>query len=412
MDKFKSIFGYYPKVVGCWFIDSHSLGYMYKKYGIEGSCNMKDQIGTDGYSLWGGYWNNAFYPSKINAYMPAQSAENQIPVPIFRMLGSDPIYQYDNGLGETCQSVESLETVFKDSGANPAWVDYFFQSAFNAPCLNFSYVQAGQENSFTWALIKDGLTMQVQKLDSLRAIDVIRIETLLETSRWFKAKYPTPPPITISALNDYKRENNKTVWYNSRFYRANLLWGNDSFRFRDIHFFDENIKSEYFQNNVTTTTSVYQTLPVVDGFQWSNKTNIAGLRLVKLNPKEQSSEIILEDPIVNQIDDTSVQIRCKARGLQCFFLIRLSENCIGISCDKKDILWALELNCVANNIKMPFKNVGKNIIEAEFRDNQYRIECKESYFKRPNDSENFVFRILPELDSIVIINPLYRIFSK
>lgn len=27
--------------------------------------------------------------------MPAQTAVNQIPVPIFRMLGSDPMYQYD-----------------------------------------------------------------------------------------------------------------------------------------------------------------------------------------------------------------------------------------------------------------------------------------------------------------------------
>lgn len=26
--------------------------------------------------------------------MPAQTREGQIPVPVFRMLGSDPIYQY------------------------------------------------------------------------------------------------------------------------------------------------------------------------------------------------------------------------------------------------------------------------------------------------------------------------------
>ena len=31
-------------------------------------------------------------------FCPAQTAENQIPVPVFRMLGSDPIYQYDFGL--------------------------------------------------------------------------------------------------------------------------------------------------------------------------------------------------------------------------------------------------------------------------------------------------------------------------
>ena len=28
--------------------------------------------GTDGYTLWGGYWNQAYYPSRLNSYMPAQ----------------------------------------------------------------------------------------------------------------------------------------------------------------------------------------------------------------------------------------------------------------------------------------------------------------------------------------------------
>ncbi|PGH39650.1 MAG: hypothetical protein CRN43_07795, partial [Candidatus Nephrothrix sp. EaCA] len=95
MADFKEIFGYYPKSVGSWFIDAHSLLYMYEKYRIIASSNCKDQYGTDGYTLWGGYWNQAYYPSKINSYMPAQHEENQIPVPVFRMLGSDPIRQYD-----------------------------------------------------------------------------------------------------------------------------------------------------------------------------------------------------------------------------------------------------------------------------------------------------------------------------
>ncbi|KAA6312374.1 hypothetical protein EZS27_036684 [termite gut metagenome] len=52
MEKFKSIFGKYPASVGSWFIDAHSLAYMYDKYHITAFCNCKDQIGTDGYTLW------------------------------------------------------------------------------------------------------------------------------------------------------------------------------------------------------------------------------------------------------------------------------------------------------------------------------------------------------------------------
>ena len=82
MHDFKKIFGYYPKSVASWFIDAHTLNYLYQKYKIVASANCKDQYGTDGYTLWGGYWNQAYYPSKINSYMPAQHAINQIPVPI------------------------------------------------------------------------------------------------------------------------------------------------------------------------------------------------------------------------------------------------------------------------------------------------------------------------------------------
>lgn len=150
MADFKNIFGYYPKSVASWFIDSYSLYYMYQKYHIVASANCKDQYGTDGYTLWGGYWNQAYYPSKINSYMPAQNEKNQIPVPIFRMLGSDPVRQYDNGLGTTRQGVVTLEPVYKFGGGDSTWVTWFFKTFTQSSALGFNYTQAGQENSFTW----------------------------------------------------------------------------------------------------------------------------------------------------------------------------------------------------------------------------------------------------------------------
>jgi hypothetical protein len=127
MKDFKEVFGYYPKSVASWFIDAHTLNYMYEKYGIVASANCKDQLGTDGYTLWGGYYNQAYYPSKINAYMPAQNAVNQIPVPIFRMLGTDPIRQYDNGLGNKRQGVVTLEPVYPEAGGNETWINWYFK---------------------------------------------------------------------------------------------------------------------------------------------------------------------------------------------------------------------------------------------------------------------------------------------
>jgi hypothetical protein len=45
--------------------------------------------------------------------MPAQTAANQIPVPVFRMLRSDPIYQYDAANPGEGQIVVTLEPVYK-----------------------------------------------------------------------------------------------------------------------------------------------------------------------------------------------------------------------------------------------------------------------------------------------------------
>ena len=144
MADFKAIFGRYPRTVGSWYIDEVTLAYMAKQYGIIASCNCKDQIGTDFYTLWGGYWNQAYYPSRLNAYMPAQTRAGQIDVPIFRMLGSDPIYQHG-----TTPGLISLEPVYHDGGGGSAdWVNWFMHNLIEQPALAFAFTQAGQENSF------------------------------------------------------------------------------------------------------------------------------------------------------------------------------------------------------------------------------------------------------------------------
>ncbi len=46
-------------------------------------------------------------------------------------------------------------------------------------------------------------------------------------------------------------KDQKTVWFNSRFYRANLLWDKGTMRFRDIHLFDESVASDYLTKKGT-----------------------------------------------------------------------------------------------------------------------------------------------------------------
>ncbi len=188
------------------------------------SCNCKDQVGTDGYTLWGGYWNQAYYPSRLNAYMPAQTKGGQIDVPIFRMLGSDPIYQHG-----TTPGMFTLEPVYPAAGGSADWVAWFMNNLIHQPALAFGYTQAGQENSFGWEAMKTGLTQQVALLAEEAKAGEIQVETLAQAGQWFRDHYSLTPPTAVVALDDWKHQNRKTVWYDSRFYRLNILWQNGAF---------------------------------------------------------------------------------------------------------------------------------------------------------------------------------------
>lgn len=402
MAKFKEIYGSYPKSVGSWFIDAYTLQYMHDEYGIVASTNCKDQVGTDGYTLWGGYWNQGYYPSKENAYMPAQTEGNQIPVPIFRMLGSDPMYQYDTGIGTQYQSVISLEPVYPESGKNRNWVEYFLETIVKRPSLAFNYAQAGQENSFTWSEMSEGLEMQFPLFDSLRAAGEIRVETLEETGSWFKDQFPLTPATAITTLRDVREEGNKSVWYNSRFYRSNLFWEENSFCFRDIHLFDENLQSQYLETPGTGNQFFYYTLPFIDRFHWSTEEESVGLRLIALDSEGKSKEIVLKDPKVTEPTPTTLRVVSTSQG-DGDFIIEFHEDHIAVTGGEPDTKWALELKVPEDRIdRLPFQNFTPSTVQARFADHNYEITCSEGNVVQ-DDLDNYVFRLAPsEANKLVI----------
>lgn len=384
MAKFKEIFGKYPTSIGSWFIDAHTLAYMADKYHVIASCNCKDQVGTDGYTMWGGYWNQAYYPSKKNAYMPAQTEQGQISVPIFRMLGSDPIYQYDSGLGGSRQSVVSLEPVYKEGGGSQKWVEWLFKSLFEEPCLAFGYTQVGQENSFTWNAMEQGFKIQIPLLGKLQKEKKIQVATLSEVGSWFKMQFPVTPATAVTTLTDFRSNGKKTVWYNSRYYRANLLWDESSFRFRDIHLFNEAYQSDYLNKAGTSTQCIYTTLPFVDGCLWSSVKQLAGLRLKyrDLTGKmveakgtvptviEKGNNLIVKWPLINK---TVLSIT--------FMEDKMLVSCPGLA------NWQLELTTL-QDIKLPFISITSHKVEAIQKSFSYQVLCTRGRFVDTRNHDN------------------------
>lgn len=397
MNDFKKIFGYYPKSVASWFIDTHTLNYLYEKYHIIASANCKDQYGTDGYTMWGGYWNQAYYPSKINSYMPAQNEQNQIPVPVFRMLGSDPVCQYDQGLGNARQGVISLEPVYPESGGDSAWVNWYFNEFVEGEAMEFAYVQAGQENSFTWDAMKHGFEIQLPLIAGLRDQNKIRVETLAESGKWFRENYKITPATSVTVNNDLGNSNRKTVWFNSRFYRINLLWEDETLRFRDIHLFNENIPSAYLKKKVDSNECRFFTLPFVDGYLWSTSDKMAGLRFKAVVNGE---EILLKgnDPVIKSEEKGKLNISWPLKNVTGTLILEIDEENVDIQLKgNKYLNWFLDLSSAPNK-KLPFKNIYPENIECEFEGVTYLIHLENGVFWKPNETTDF--RISAQKNSI------------
>ncbi len=395
MADFKKIFGVYPKSVGSWFIDAHTLQYMHERYGIVASCNCKDQVGTDGYTMWGGYWNQGYYPSKKNAYMPAQNAENQIPVPIFRMLGSDPIHQYDKGIGGNHQRVVSLEPVYTGGGGNADWCQWYFDTFVEGAAMAYGYVQAGQENSFAWKRMAKGFEIQMPMIARLLKEGKVTVQTLGETGQWFKDKYEVTPPTSVTVLKDNSEKDQKTVWFNSRFYRANLLWDQGTLRFRDIHLFDETIASDYLTKRGTSTQCFYLTLPFVDGFYWSSLKTIAGLRVKSVG----GLEIKGGTPTVDDSTEGELVVRWPVDSSEGEIVITFNETCVSVVAEGNiKGNWFLELSS-DKEATLPFVKIDRKKVACIYKDAPYAISAKQGIFA--GDS-GFDFRIIPEDNRIVL----------
>lgn len=347
MHMFQAVYGELPKSVGSWLIDSFSMQYMSERYGIDAFAICRDQWGTDGYTLWGGYYNQGYYPCKNNMLIPAQSASEQIDTPVFRMLGSDPIYQYDAGFENSynmvdLQPVRTLEPVWR-CGSDVDWVKWYFRNNFENEDLGFSYTQVGQENSFGWQRIRDGLSMQLEIINEMVKEDKVIVEKLRDTGKWFKENFLCTPATSITFLDDCEKLNNQSIWYNSKNYRANLFSNGKKVWFRDIHKFDEKYMDRYLFERCTEDDAIYDSLPIVDGYRWSKDEIRAGLyfnaahKIGKVWRKSEDLyvELIVDDNNITVcFNENEIAIRAD-NAFELFFefsddreipIVRMSEN--------------------------------------------------------------------------------------
>ena len=299
MRQFKETFGYYPKVVASWIIDTHTLNYLAKHYHVEMMAICRDQTNTDANTLIGGYFSPAYYPCKSNIFTPAQSKEEQVNIPIFRLLGPCPLHDYDwykyiqEPIVEGCATMEPVW----GAGSNPDIVDWFLETYFENETLGFSYVQLGQENSFGYRDFLPALRMQFEKIKHLRDVKIIKMS---ETGRIFSQMYKSTPATSIVAKSSWRRSKDlQSIYYDCKNYTVNLFKYKKEIFIRSLFLFDENVREYYFEDTCKTFDVLYENLPIVHTLAWNE------------NDKERIGIVIDEtenDFKTKKIDDSTLEV--------------------------------------------------------------------------------------------------------
>ena len=387
MNRFKSVFGYYPASVGAWVIDTHSINYMKEKYDVKAVCFCREQYGTDGYTLWGGYYNQGYFPSKKNMFMPAQSKEEQTNVPLFRMLGPDPIYEYDLQKYGNYRTVPTLEPAWR-LGQDEKWVDWYLDSHYGAEGMAFSYTQTGQENSFGWDSFGVALKMQMDKVYEGMKEGKWEVMTLRDTGIWFSETFETTPATSITALTDWQEENQRqTVWYNCKNYRFDMHNENGKICVRDINLFDENYTDRYLETPAPGDDATFDALPIIDGYLWRGDGELSALYFVKKGTEEKVDGKLLASEAEGE---NALKITFELEGKKAFCLC--DEEKVRFELPGGDYDMLFKYNELRNT---KLEEIGENSVKYEHENMSYALNltCKVS-------AEENGYRISPEGDSL------------
>lgn len=386
MEDFFHIFGKYPETIGSWVLDCITMDYAAKQYGVVGIAICRDQMDTDGFTLWGGWPNGIYYPSKKNGFIPAQTKEQQLSVPVFRLLGPDPIYNFEAQVRDNLQGVYTLETTWLP-GRNPKFINWIFDSLTKEDALGVGYAQVGQENNFLWENIRPGYAPQLAVVEELVKQGSIRVETMAQSAKWFKKQYEITPPLSYQASTDWIEENNlSTQWYASANYRISFLGEENRLRIRDFFLYRQDYACRYLEKPLKERKSNFDALPILFPQIWGGVENRPFIRLVDESGQEPQGTISYQ--ALDEFTAKTVLLDTNSDNIQAEFTMTMNKV-------------QLQGNYNLHFDRLPvLKNCKDNVIYMEHEGFSYEFLVETGKISRC-DVDGIVIR--PEDNKIVLV---------
>ncbi len=375
MKNFSHVWDRFPSSVAGWYIDSYSLKYLWENYQISASANCRDQWGTDGYSLWGAPYHGFYFPSTTNAISVGCEADHQIHVPVFRMLGNDPVNARNADLLSNGQPVQTLEPAYVGGGGNPQWVREYFDMILDEKTRPFGYLQIGQENGFQWEPMRAAYCFQLDELLRRRNAGQVIIETLGQTGRYVQEKYPETPAGFLDARINLLGEETRAIWYHSRNYRVQILYGPTRFEIVDIYRYLPMDVESNFCEPVNTWSKTFMALPLVDSFLFGSRWFLSGM---KAGGKEFDERDIDIHDVQARMDDESLEVTYRNGAGIASRLIFNPDSIVVLRRSSSPASFTELVTFDPQSRWSPLQGVYRNHVVYGWNNVDYRLTIKES----------------------------------
>lgn len=240
-EKFKTIYGEYPTSVGSWWTDSYSLSYMKERYAITANLSCADQIGTDGYTIWGQYWSTPYYPSKLHAGIPASHESVKLDIVTTQWAARDPWKGYESSLYSTQDYF--VNPVNKDTRYFEELVKLYSFKGVN----EFGHITVGLEADLSPDAYKLEYKNQMEVINRLYKSNQIVVLTMKDFSSWYRNKFRNLSPAhLINKVYEQNGEGVNALWYQSPHYRIGILRDNNSLKVVDYRTYHRTMVEPYY----------------------------------------------------------------------------------------------------------------------------------------------------------------------
>lgn len=296
MIKYNELFGKNPKSVGAWWIDAYSLGYMKDKYGIEANLDVSDQYTTDGYQVWGQYWSTPFYPSKLNALVPAQSEEQKLGIITMQWATRDPLNGYGNGVFESTYSVQANDYILHELGSD------YFEKLLNI----YPQTTVGLENDFDFKLYGAEYANQIQAILKLKSAGSVAVYSMAEYAQKYLAQNPGLSPEVLIYADDPLGGFGKVVWFMNKNYRAGLFFSSEGVVMRDLRFYNSSNKEDCFDKKCVELKLAFSQSSAIDEGNFNSKWIIDDSPATEVSLKQTQENVEIKYKTLAGIEKTII----------------------------------------------------------------------------------------------------------